>query len=316
MQKETSIRAKLNRTFIIVAIAIFIINMGILMLQNRTISRIDQVYTSNIELNELSETLGSLESSLYRYLTTKSSDELENYYTYEQEYRDLLERLNSKLLDSPKLLAEKNIYYMSQSYLDVANKTIENKRARFISGYKEGYADSQRICRYLQDSITNLNNTAFQENLEDYLKLRVILDGVTKLSFVLLSAVMVGALIWLATKIRSFTRPLAELADVANLIAKGDMAVDFPVVETNDEITIVARACNKMMESIRRYIQETKENYERESQLIENELIMKNDLKEAQLKYLQAQIDPHFLFNSLNAGAQLAMMEEIGRAHV
>ena len=103
MQKETSIRAKLNRTFIIVAIAIFIINMGILMLQNRTISRIDQVYTSNIELNELSETLGSLESSLYRYLTTKSSDELENYYTYEQEYRDLLERLNSKLLDSPKL---------------------------------------------------------------------------------------------------------------------------------------------------------------------------------------------------------------------
>lgn len=309
MQKETSIRAKLNRTFIIVAIAIFIINMGILMLQNRTISRIDQVYTSNIELNELSETLGSLESSLYRYLTTKSSDELENYYTYEQEYRDLLERLNSKLLDSPKLLAEKNIYYMSQSYLDVANKTIENKRARFISGYKEGYADSQRICWYLQDSITNLNNTAFQENLEDYLKLRVILDGVTKLSFVLLSAVMVGALIWLATKIRSFTRPLAELADVANLIAKGDMAVDFPVVETNDEITIVARACNKMMESIRRYIQETKENYERESQLIENELIMKNDLKEAQLKYLQAQIDPHFLFNSLNAGAQLAMME-------
>ena len=64
-----------------------------------------------------------------------------------------------------------------------------------------------------------------------------------------------------------------------------------------------------MMNSIRDYIRQTKENYERESRLIENELIMKNDLKEAQLKYLQAQINPHFLFNSLNAAAQLAMME-------
>ncbi len=314
MQKETSIRVKLIRIFAIVAAAIFIINMGILTVQNRTVSQIDQVYASNIELNELSETLSRLETSLYRYLATKSSDELENYYTYEQEYRDMLEQLNRNAADSPGLLAEKNIYYMSQSYLEAANETIEDKRARNISGYKEGYACSQKISRYLQDSINSLNNTVFQENSRNYLRLRNILDQATTLSFLLLLAVMAGALMWIAVKIRSFTRPLAELADVANLIARGDMAVDFPVVETNDEITTVAKACNKMMESIRRYIQETKENYERESQLIENELIMKNDLKEAQLKYLQAQIDPHFLFNSLNAGAQLAMMEGAERA--
>ena len=54
---------------------------------------------------------------------------------------------------------------------------------------------------------------------------------------------------------------------------------------------------------------------EQESAMKERELLMENHLKDAQLKYLQAQINPHFLFNTLNAGAQLAMMEGADRTY-
>ena len=48
----------------------------------------------------------------------------------------------------------------------------------------------------------------------------------------------------------------------------------------------------------------------------QREIMMETHLKDAELKYLQAQVNPHFLFNTLNAGAQLAMLENADRTSV
>lgn len=277
---------------------------------NKTIRRMDTVYSSNVDLTELSDSLSAVQESLYAYLSVKTSDSLENYYRSEQTYRNLLEKLGSQVSSNPTMLLERNIRRMSESYLALAEEAVSAKRGRNVEKYKELYDSSQNLYSYINTYIDELNSQQFRNNSASYQTLREALEYLEISSLVLMTVMMGIGILMLFGITKGMIEPLTNLAETANLVGQGNFNVKMPPTDSLDEVGIVTRAFNTMVESLEEYIIRTTRSMEKEQQMMERELLMKNHLKEAQLKYLQSQINPHFLFNSLNAGAQLAMLED------
>lgn len=304
-----SIRIRLVLVFVLTTGVVFFANMFMYYNINKSIGSIDEVYVSNIGLNDLMDSLNNLHDYVYEYLNTKSSESLENYYMSEQSYKNMVADLKEEVADNNVVLMQKNIKNMSGEYIKLVDMTVDAKRGNNIERYKANYEEATRMYDYISTHINTLNNEQFKYNSYNYELLRTSLNYLEIISTSVLLFIMAFNILLIIILTRSITGPLMKLTKSANEIAAGNFDVDLVPVNSSDEVGIVTKAFNTMSVSIHQYVKKIKESVELESRMKEKELMMTNHLKDAQLKYLQAQINPHFLFNTLNAGAQLAMME-------
>ena len=308
---DMHLRTKLTLVVLATMVLILSVNSIMYVILNRMTKQLDDIYVGNVRLNELEDALDRVQNSMAGYLNTKGTDTLDEYYRAKQTYEELLEGLETKITDNQLKMMERDIYYMSvKSYLPLTENTIEAKRGRNVEKYKEMYDSAGKLYDYIKSYITSLNGYRFRGNTESYRMLSTSLEYLeifSILAFVIMALFNV-MLVLLVTG--NITRPLNELALAADKVSEGELdEVGVVKVHGKDEVGKVTVAFNQMVSSIPGYLSRLKESMEKEQLLKEKELLMEAHLKDAHLKYLQAQINPHFLFNTLNAGMQLATME-------
>ncbi len=308
-----SLRKKMIMVFCMPTILLFLVNMMLYIGTSSMLNSLNAVYESNTTLNELSEGLDKVQSATTGYLDTKTSDSLEQYYTYQQDYINSMQKLSDNNDQNENRVMERNIKRMSLNYIDLTSLAVESKRGGNVEKYKSIYEEATRLYGYISNNITSLNNMQFINNSKSYGSMMGALQTLEELNIMTLIVISVANVAFVVLIASTITEPLVKLASTANTVANGDFEVNLLPVKSNDEVGVVAKAFNKMVVSIKEYIQKLTESMEVERKLKENELIMENHIKDAELKYLQSQINPHFLFNTLNAGAQLAMMEGADR---
>ncbi|MDF2958763.1 MAG: integral rane sensor signal transduction histidine kinase [Paenibacillus sp.] len=118
------------------------------------------------------------------------------------------------------------------------------------------------------------------------------LTKINSLIFIMFMVVVISATLYISFR---FTSPIKNLLGYISKIQTGNMQVDIQVT-SSDEIGILARRFRLMMQTI--------------NNLIEREYKLDIANKTNQLKALQAQINPHFLYNSLQSIGTLALQHQ------
>lgn len=174
------------------------------------------------------------------------------------------------------------------SHVGTIDKDVENylKSESFIKqDYQRRmtyftYKDYDIICRQV-----NENASIICKIMPRYRFRMQILDSIN-MPLTLLLGVLISLLPLLLIISNIVTKPLHKVSDAIRKFSAGDFEQQLEV-ETNDEVGEVARCFNKMVGDIRTLINE---NY-----------VITLQEKESELAALQAQINPHFLYNTLDS---------------
>ena len=180
-------------------------------------------------------------------------------------------------------------------------KSLERCVSELEEGIK-GKATYQENVDYLDENIYMLTSL-IQSGIQEYIyvettnfdNVRAGLDAQNARTFTVCSLISMAAIIvsilLTVNASRSVTRPIQKLCSVTQKVAEGDFTVKTKV-ENTDEISVLTQSFNDMTEEIGVLVEDIKKK--------------QANLHIAETKLLQAQINPHFLYNTLDTIVWLA----------
>lgn len=210
------------------------------------------------------------DSVLQDYFNQVSNDYKNQFYIVDSKGNYIIEPQDKKRDFKKYTKIAKN---MSKEYMEVNNKDGKS----VVASQDIGIQDWKLIGVFSMDNITSL---------APYYSTVIVVIMCLNVVFVFICSMLLTYLIF---------KPLAKVEKHMKIVENGEF-VTMPVVENDNEITSLKKVFNHMILSVKSLMKKVKD---------EERIIAKG-----KLDIIQAQINPHFLYNTLDAVSALALMEE------
>lgn len=198
-------------------------------------------------------------------------------------------------------------------------EVYKNQREAFMSisfedeNYISELYKTYRMQEYLESYASRLVKEVMDQNTAYYEEQIQLIKCMPYIIF-LISFIAVVISFYVAKMMTKGTiRVLSELANDSKEIEKNNFSLPDVLCEEQDEMGQLVYAFNKMKHAMEAYVVTLTEKHEMEEKIYRQEL-EKTNLEQkiyfAQFQLLKSQLNPHFLFNTLNMITRMASMEE------
>ncbi|MEQ6389066.1 sensor histidine kinase [Bacillaceae bacterium S4-13-58] len=197
-----------------------------------------------------------------------------------------------------------NYVNLIESLIETIDRSLMFQSERETQDSTIAFSEATRISKYISEMTLTLIDTEFKTYDLFYRSMINQSESLKELGiwlFLLITFLLLLFTYWFSM---SITRPIKNLTYAAHELSKGrfDLKIE---VESNDEISFLAKTFDRMRSNINSLISEIQHKAQLEKELQESKLL----LHQSQLRSLQSQINPHFLFNTLNTLSKKAYLE-------